>query len=292
MNGVHPPRCVEWRWCVLLLSCPVQWRGSYPTHPTAVLASTAVMLCTVPCRVLWCVGGECVSVMFVWWGILCVLPPLRCGGWGHRGRWGAVVVVGGMMREGRRCCRLPVECRRPPSACWRPPPLVVYPVALLNGGRGAAVMPRLRIRSGTSRCPVPLALHSLVSCCPLPLCVAVVCAVCGEREGGVCGVRCVWFHCERCIPLPPPFRLRVRCRSIVGSVLCLCGRVVSLWNSGDDLCWVEGRAVSTVCCVLRCAFQCAVWVVEWRRRQGGVVLSFPFLSALSSSPSSLCWCSG
>lgn len=23
----------------------------------------------------WCVGGECMSVLFVWWGILCVLPP-------------------------------------------------------------------------------------------------------------------------------------------------------------------------------------------------------------------------
>ena len=75
----------------LLLSRPVQWCGSCPTHPTAVLASTAVMSCTLPCQVLWCVGGECVSVVFVWWGILCPLPPRRGGGWCRRGWWGAVV---------------------------------------------------------------------------------------------------------------------------------------------------------------------------------------------------------
>ena len=51
MDGVHPPRCVEWRWRVLLLSCPVRWCGLCPTHPIAVLASTAVMSCTVLCRV-------------------------------------------------------------------------------------------------------------------------------------------------------------------------------------------------------------------------------------------------
>nr|DAK80331.1 MAG TPA: hypothetical protein [Caudoviricetes sp.] len=31
---------------------------------------------------------------------------------------------------------------------------------------------------------------------------------------------------------------------------CLCDRVVSLWNSGDGLCWVERRVVSTVYCLL------------------------------------------
>nr|DAO87850.1 MAG TPA: hypothetical protein [Caudoviricetes sp.] len=32
-----------------------------------------------------------------------------------------------------------------------------------------------------------------------------------------------------------PFRLCVRCHSIVGLVSCLCDRVVSLWNSGDGV---------------------------------------------------------
>lgn len=71
---------------------PVQWCGSCPTRPIAVLASTAVMSCTVLCQ-MWCVGGECVSVLFVWWGILCVLPltvvvggAVVDGGW-HGGWW-------------------------------------------------------------------------------------------------------------------------------------------------------------------------------------------------------------
>lgn len=69
---------------------------------------------------------------------------------------------------------------------------------------------------------------------------------------------CLWIGSGTCIVLlplvsfsPPPLSC-VCCHSIVGLVLCLCGRVVSLWNSGDGLCWVEGRVVSTVytlsCC--------------------------------------------
>lgn len=52
----------------------------------------------------------------------------------------------------------------------------------------------------------------------------------------------------------------VPCHSIVGLVLCLCGRVVLLRNSGGGLCWVEGRVVSTVytSSVLWCAFQWCV----------------------------------
>lgn len=53
--------------------------GSYPTHPIAVLASTAVMSRTVTCQVLRCDVGECVSVLFVWWGILC--PPSPSSWW-------------------------------------------------------------------------------------------------------------------------------------------------------------------------------------------------------------------
>lgn len=59
-----------------------------------------------------------------------------------------------------------------------------------------------------------------------------------------------------------PFRLCVCCHSIVGLELCLCGRVVSLWNSGGGLCWVEGRVVFTVRCQLLCVVVCvSVWCV-------------------------------
>lgn len=60
------------------------------------------------------------------------------------------------------------------------------------------------------------------------------------------------------------FCLCVRCHSIVGLVLCLCDRVVSLWNGGVDLCWAERRVVSIVytSSVLWCAsrWQCVMAV--------------------------------
>lgn len=166
-------RCVEWRWCVLLLCCPVCWCGSCPTHPIAVLASTAVMSCTVPCQVLRCVGGGCVSVVFVWWGILCPLPPRRGGGWGRCGWWGAVVVVGGTTREGRQCYRLPVECRCPSSVCWRPPCcLPCGPIewrGLCCDALSSDWVWHLALSCSLSYCSVPLLL----------LCVAVFVVGCG-----------------------------------------------------------------------------------------------------------------
>ena len=45
--------------------------------------------------------------------------------------------------------------------------------------------------------------------------------------------------------------------------LCLCDRVMSLWNSGDGLCWVEGRLGSThhPCCGVHLSGVCVVMVV-------------------------------
>lgn len=129
VDGVHPLRCVEWRWCVLLPSCPVRWWGLCPTHPTAVLASTAVMSCTIPLPGVWRVDGVCVSVLFVWWGILCALPPRRGGGWGHRGWWC------GMVSEGRLCCR-------PPRLVCGVPLLFVWWSRGMAGCGGLCVVPR------------------------------------------------------------------------------------------------------------------------------------------------------
>lgn len=88
------------KWCC----CPAQCSGV----TRALLIPLQCWRVLLSCRALFlarCVDGECVcvSVLFVWWGILCPLPPRRGGGWGHRGWWGAVVVVGGMVSEGRRC---------------------------------------------------------------------------------------------------------------------------------------------------------------------------------------------
>lgn len=120
VDGIHPPRCVEWRWCVLLLSCPVRWCGLCPTSPIAVLISTAVMLCTVSCRVcgvwvvsvcLWCSCG----------GVSSVCSPLVVV------EGGAVVdggvawwMVGGMVMEGAAVLLTPrLVCGVPlPFAQW------------------------------------------------------------------------------------------------------------------------------------------------------------------------------
>lgn len=80
---------------------------------------------------VWCVGGGCVSVVFVWWGILCPLTP---SSWW---RVGASWMVGGMVSEGRQCYRLPVECWRLPSVC------AVVP--LKGGSGGLCVVPLSRV---------------------------------------------------------------------------------------------------------------------------------------------------
>ena len=85
--------------------CPAQCGGVARALLIPVQYSLVLLSChaTVSLPGVWCVGGECVSVVFVWWGILCLLPPRCGGGWGCRGWWGAVVVVGGMVDEGRQC---------------------------------------------------------------------------------------------------------------------------------------------------------------------------------------------
>ena len=103
-------------------------------------------------------------------------------------------------------------------------------------------------------------------------------------------------HCSRpsCVASPllsssPPSHCCVRSHSIVGLVLCLCGRVVSLWNSGDGLCWVEGRVVFTVYCLLSTLMCCGVCFsvvcVLWNSgaRVCGLVVCLPLPFFPSSS---------
>lgn len=163
-----------------------------------------------------------------------------------------------------------------PSVCWCPP--FVCSVVPLNGGGGwCCVLPRVWIGSSLLYCPT-------LFCIVLP--------------------SFALFHYYLLSSL---LRLCVRCYSIVGLGLCLCGRVVSLWNGGVGLCWVEGRVVSivytsSVCgvhfrgaCVVLCV---SVWCVRCfvvlccgmtvgERECGGV-----WSRRLSSSSFSLLWCSG
>lgn len=142
-----------------------------------------------------------------------------------------------------------------PSSVGVPVCVLVSPfccvAAPLNGGSvGWCVVPLSRVVLP----PSLLILAPLLSVC----CCGVLWA---GKCGGVCrgwhdagdaclAVWCVWWRSEAC-PTPfrivqPPFSLCVCCHSIVGLGLCLCDRVVSLWNSGGGLCWVEGCVVSTV----------------------------------------------
>ena len=128
-----------------------------------------------------------------------------------------------------------------------------------------------------------LASPSCVWCSPFCLCGGPV-----EWRGGcVCCVVPLVSCCPRSLHGVPC--LCVRCHSIVGLVPCLCDRVVSFWNSGDGLCWVEGRVVPAVhcqlfvCCVL-CVVCCGMAVGE---RVCGLVAC-----PLSSSSSSSSFCVG
>lgn len=113
----------------------------------------------------------------------------------------------------------------PRLVCWRPPSVCV--VVPLNGGSGVlCVVPRVRTGSSPSYCPCPFMSPSLL----FRLCVAVF-VVCGGVRWCAVGELCPVLLCCLC----------VRCHSIVGLGVRLCDGVVLLWNSGDGLCWVEGR---------------------------------------------------
>jgi hypothetical protein len=76
---------VEWRWGVLLPARTVQWYSPCPAYLSAVLVSTAVVSCTVPCwvrGVWWCVCLCCSS-----YGVSSDHSPL-------------MVVVGGAVVDG------------------------------------------------------------------------------------------------------------------------------------------------------------------------------------------------
>lgn len=129
--------------------CPAQCSGV--AHALLIpLQCWLVLLSCVHCSLpgVWCGVGECVSAVFVWWGIFCPLPPLCGGGRGHRGWWAAWRVKGGGVAG------LPVECWCPPSACWRPPcRLPCGPIEWRWGVR--AVLSRVWIGSGTLHCLTP-----------------------------------------------------------------------------------------------------------------------------------------
>lgn len=103
-----------------VLPSAVVWLVPYSSHCSAGEYCSA-------CRALLPIGSgavvwvQCVSVVFVWWGILCLLPPHSGGGWGRRGWWGAVVVVGGMVSEGRGVLLTPRRMTASPACVLTSP---------------------------------------------------------------------------------------------------------------------------------------------------------------------------
>lgn len=105
MDGVHPLlvcAAVEWRWCVLLLACTVQWCDPCPAYPSAVLIGTAVVLYAVLLPGVWCVGGVCLWCL-CGGVVFCLLPPHPSRGGGYHWVVGWHCVVGGMALKGG-CC--------------------------------------------------------------------------------------------------------------------------------------------------------------------------------------------
>jgi hypothetical protein len=92
VDGVHPLLCVVCGMAVgVLMLLSRLSRGAVRALPIPVQYSSVLRSChaTVSCHVLWRVGGEYLSVLFVWWGILRSLPHLTVvegvaivdGGW-------------------------------------------------------------------------------------------------------------------------------------------------------------------------------------------------------------------
>ena len=181
---------VEWRWCALL-SCSVQCCGLRPAPPCPVhgceYCCHVMLLCC--CLVLWCVWCVCLSVVFVWWGILC--PPSPSQWWGVGPSWvGGAIVGGGWHGNGRAAVSLASpSVLVSPSRCVLVSPSVCL-VVPLNGGR-CVWCPRVRIGcaflvlccpSLTSSCSLALSIPSSSSC------VAVRVVGWGVRWCVVCGV--------------------------------------------------------------------------------------------------------
>ena len=94
--------------------------------------------------------------------------------------------------------------------------------------------------------PLPFTLSVPFVLFPFFFCLVLLCLLWVGKCGGGTVPR---------FPLLFP-TVRVCCHSIVGLGLCLCDRVVSLWNSGGGVCWVEG----CVCGVLWCVWVCGCGV--------------------------------
>lgn len=144
-------------------SSAVVWLVSYSSHCSAGEYCCHVVFCSIAGCVVcgWCV---CVSVLFVWWGIFCPLPPRRGGGWGHSGWWVAWLGEGAAVLPASPSCVWCPPCRLPCGPIeWREWCVLCYPVFGL--GLAPCIVPSL------SHCLFP----SYRSCPSFVLCCRVCC---------------------------------------------------------------------------------------------------------------------
>ena len=198
-----------------VLPSAVVWLVPYSSHCSAGEYCCHVVHCSLPG--VWRVGGECLCVLFVWW-VSSVHSPLVVVE-------GGAIVDGGVhvggewhSEEGRLCCWPPRLVRGVPRLCVGVP-LVVYPVALLNGGVWWCVLspcsdwvwhPRIVLPSSCCLVPSRVVLFPLsvvccewgsaVACAVLPPCCYCRCAVQHCRVVVVCVV-----SCERLYSFSSPF---------------------------------------------------------------------------------------
>lgn len=124
---------VEWRWCALLPVCPM---CAARALPIPVQYSSVLLSCRVlfHCQVVCCGVGDYLCEVFVWWGILCLLPPRSGGGGGYRGWWGGMVRRGWHCVEGRVCCSGGWQrCGRVVSSLTIPCSVVIAPSCSARG---------------------------------------------------------------------------------------------------------------------------------------------------------------
>ena len=230
------------------------WCPSFSVCGMAVVCAAAVL----PGAVVWLVpySSQCSTHQYCCHVVYCSLPGAAVCGW-----WTCVCGV--------RVVGYPLST--PPSSWWRVGPswtvgcrcgggwhgegravvllgsrlcvgvpLVVYPVALLNGGAGYVLccpcsdwVLSFTLLLPFSYCLVPLVLF------PFLFCLVLLCLLWVGKCGGVRSIAvvlllpcCAVQHCRVVLcewlysSFPSSFRLCVCCHGIVGLGLCLCGRVV------------------------------------------------------------------
>ena len=194
---------------------PVQYSSVLLSCRALFFVGCVVQVVSICSRSSSCGGSSVHPPLAVW-----RVGPLWMVGWHDE--------VGGVVSEGAAVLPTPVDCQCPLLF------VLVSPSCWLSGRvewRGGAcyVVPVLGLGLAPSCCLAPLVSSSLLFrfvCGGMMQC-EMGCVMCVMNGG--CVVRGAWYR----VPFCSSSSLHcVCCYSIVGLVVCLCDRVVLLWNGG------------------------------------------------------------